>query len=294
MKYKRYSDVKEFYNDTFSILLKNELQNTLPLGNVILGNKGGEPDGWRNTKNWYMSTITDDDNTVLLTVIMTPPYNITMYETDNLPNDEALICLCDNLISQNITVPGITSENKLAERFAKVYTQKTRIYYKMRKNLRIYKLEKLSEHIELFGKVRKAQKKDLSFLPYWYKGFNEDCSLGALSLKDAFIASERDIEKGLLYVLEDDGVPVSISAALREVVNGRCVGRVYTPPYFRKKGYACSCVAQVSEIVLNMGYKYSSLFTDLSNPVSNSIYQKIGYKTVCDNNELEFSNELSN
>jgi len=89
-------------------------------------------------------------------------------------------------------------------------------------------------------------------------------------------------------VPEDGGVPVSMAAAVREMITGRCIGMVYTPPYYRNHGYAMSCVAQVSQRILDEGYAYASLFTDLANPVSNSIYQRIGYRPVCDYNEMAF------
>lgn len=288
MKCNHYHNVKEFYKDTFPIFLKDEVQNTLPLGNVVLGNNGGEPDGWRNTKNWFMATITDNLNNILLSAIMTPPFNITMYETDNIANVDAVNFLCDYLISKNISIPGITSENNLAERFAKIYTKKINMDYKIRTNMRIYKLEKVNENIALVGKLRRAKEKDLFFLPYWYDAFYNDCSLINQNFDDAVLAAKRAINKNMFYILEDDGMPVSIASCQREIVTGRCVNMVYTPPYFRKKGYASSCVAQVSQIVLDRNYKYVSLFTDLDNPISNSIYQKIGYKVVCDYNELEF------
>ena len=49
MKLVRYTDAKLFYEDTYAILERHEAQNALPLGNVIVGKKGGAPDGWRNT-----------------------------------------------------------------------------------------------------------------------------------------------------------------------------------------------------------------------------------------------------
>lgn len=288
MIYRRFYEAKAFYNATYPILLKHEVQNSLPLGNVVLGNKGGEPDGWRNTKNWYMSTVSDDAGNIRLVSIMTPPYNITMYETDNLPNDEALNCLCDNIFAENIAVPGITSENVLAERFAKIHTNKMNMKYKVHENMRIYILTEVNKDIPLIGHLRKAEKRDMCFLPYWHNGFNSDCNMGSQDLNEAVSNIERVIEQGMLYLLEDNDMPVTMAAAQREIINGRCVGMVYTPPYFRKSGYATSCVAQVSQEVLDMGYQYVSLFTDLSNPVSNSIYQKIGYKPVCDYNKVQF------
>lgn len=289
MKYKRFNDAKEFYNVTFSILLKHEAQNSLPLGNVVLGNNGGELSGWRNTNNWYMSIVCDNIGSILLVAIMTPPFNMTLYETDNLSNDSALDCLCKNIYEENIAVPGVTSENKLAERFAKAYTKLTDMTYNVHKNMRIYTLDKVNENIPLTGIMRTAEKKDLCFLPYWHNSFHTDCDLGAQNLEDSFSNVSRAINHKSLFVLEDNGMPVSMASTLREIVTGRCIGMVYTPHYFRKNGYASSCVAQVSQIVLDMGYKYVSLFTDLLNPTSNSIYQKIGYKPICDYNQIAFT-----
>lgn len=289
MKYNRFKDTKKFYNATFSILLKHEAQNSLPLGNVVLGNNGGEPDGWRNINNWYMSTISDHADNILLVAIMTPPFNITLYETDNSPNDNALGCLCKNIVEENIIVQGVTAENKLAERFAKIYTTIMDMGYNIHRNMRIYTLDKVNDNIPLIGRVRKAEKKDLYFLPYWYNGFNTDCDLFSQNLEDTLSNINIAINHKSLFVLEDNGMPVSMASTLREIITGRCIGMVYTPPYFRKSGYASSCVAQISQIVLDMGYKYVSLFTDLSNPISNSIYQKIGYKPICDYNELIFT-----
>lgn len=54
------------------------------------------------------------------------------------------------------------------------------------------------------------------------------------------------------------------------------------------KGYATSCVAQLSQMALDKGFKRCVLYTDLLNSISNSIYQKIGYKAVCDSLMLKF------
>lgn len=237
MKYKHFKDAKEFYNATYSVLLKHEAQNSLPLGNVVIGNNGGEPDGWRNTANWYMSTVSDDTGNILLVAIMTPPFNITLYETDNLPNDNALDCLCKNIFEEKVAVPGVTSENKLAERFAQAYTNLMGTTYNVHKNMRIYTLDKVYESVLLIGTVRKAEKKDLYFLPYWNVGFNTDCDLGNQNLEDALTNVSRAINHNSLFVLEDNGIPVSMASTLREIITGRCVGGVYTPPYFRNNGY---------------------------------------------------------
>ncbi|MBJ6958567.1 GNAT family N-acetyltransferase, partial [Vibrio cholerae] len=59
------------------------------------------------------------------------------------------------------------------------------------------------------------------------------------------------------------------------------IGGVYTPPEFRKKGFASKLVANISQIILDSG-KFPSLLTDLDNPTSNHIYKEIGFVACSD------------
>ena len=49
-------------------------------------------------------------------------------------------------------------------------------------------------------------------------------------------------------------------------------------------------VADLSQMLLDKGFKYCLLFTDLANPTSNNIYRQIGYQPVSDWNEYSFFN----
>ena len=287
MKYQRFSDAGAFYDAAFSVLLRDEAQNSLPLGNAILGKNGGEPDGWRNPQNWYMATVSDESG-VVLTAIMTPPFNLTLYETDNLPRAGALESLCQNILAEGIDIPGVTCEKQLAERFAAVFCPLTTAAPHIRKNLRVYKLTQVEASIPRIGSLRLAAPSDLHFLPYWHQGFHTDCGMGTPELPEEFSAVSRFVSRERLFVLEHDGMPVSMAGISREIITGSCVGMVYTPPYLRAKGYAMSCVAQLSELILARGQHYASLFTNLANPTSNSIYQKIGYVPLCDSMMLKF------
>ena len=63
---------------------------------------------------------------------------------------------------------------------------------------------------------------------------------------------------------------------------------VYTPPELRRRGYASAAVSALTKKLLDSGRKFVFLFTDLSNPTSNKIYQQMGYQAVCDINETDF------
>lgn len=84
-------------------------------------------------------------------------------------------------------------------------------------------------------------------------------------------------------------MPVSMAGTSGPTPNGIRVNLVYTPPEHRRQGYASSCVAALSQALLNQGRKYCFLLTDLANPTSNHIYQTIGYRSRGDVTEYCFS-----
>jgi predicted GNAT family acetyltransferase len=53
---------------------------------------------------------------------------------------------------------------------------------------------------------------------------------------------------------------------------------VYTPPDQRGRGFAAALVGQVSADARAAGARDCLLYTQLTNPVSNKIYQRLGYE----------------
>lgn len=64
---------------------------------------------------------------------------------------------------------------------------------------------------------------------------------------------------------------------------------VYTPPKYSCRGYASATVAALSQYLLNQENQFCFLLTDLANPISNHIYQDIGYQPVGDWHQYSFS-----
>ena len=84
-----------------------------------------------------------------------------------------------------------------------------------------------------------------------------------------------------IYILEVDNQVVSMAGRLRALSITESVGYVYTPKSLRGNGYGSQIVEEVTRQVLSDG-KVATLYTDLSNLTSNSIYMKIGYEPYCD------------
>jgi predicted GNAT family acetyltransferase len=66
------------------------------------------------------------------------------------------------------------------------------------------------------------------------------------------------------------------------------VGPVYTPPAARGRGYGSAVTATASQAAIDAGASHVVLYTDLSNPTSNAIYQAIGYRPDHDADEVAF------
>jgi len=284
MDFKIYADVKAFYTDVYDVLMADEAQNMLILGNLIIGYEGKDTFDWRDPANWVMATASDG-GAVRLVALMTPPFGITLYAVGDFA--ASVKCLADGLIAANINVPGVVTEKALAAAFADVYCAAMGLKPAVATEMRIYELVAVNADVPKSGRFRPADARDLSFVPYWMEGFYAE----ATSAKDPVIS---DIEKyrhaiGDMYVLEDGGCVVATAKISRKTASAACVSFVYTPPYFRGRGYASSVVAHLSQKCLDDGFKSCVLYTDLANPTSNSIYQKIGYNPIADSLEIKFT-----
>ena len=92
----------------------------------------------------------------------------------------------------------------------------------------------------------------------------------------------------------DEGEVVSICGYGSPTPNGVRIGPVYTPPELRGHGYATALTAELSQRLLDGrlyegGRRFCFLYTDLANPTSNAIYERIGYRRIAEAAEVVFS-----
>ena len=90
------------------------------------------------------------------------------------------------------------------------------------------------------------------------------------------------------YLLEKDGKIVATASCNRHLTKGKSIGNVFTPKEERGNGYAYNLVYRISKEFLDSGMEYCVLFTDDSNPISNHVYEKIGYERRADTMEILF------
>jgi uncharacterized protein len=132
------------------------------------------------------------------------------------------------------------------------------------------------------GLMRLASAAEASLIASLLDAFEREAVPHEVGRRDLRALAERMIARGAAFFWEDTGVCVALAAWQRRVGRGASIAPVYTPPELRSRGYATALVAALSQHMLDSGCEYTSLFTDLANPISNGIYPKVGYRVLCD------------
>lgn len=134
-------------------------------------------------------------------------------------------------------------------------------------------------------KFRVAGLDDISLVAEWMEDFQNECTPHDPKFDYIKMATEK-IGKGMIFLLEDGMQQVSMAGRSRDTATSSAVNLVFTPKSLRGNGYASFVTAKLTQHLLDQGKRETNLFTDMSNPTSNKIYQNIGYEFVCDSVHL--------
>lgn len=272
MEVKVYPNADDFLQETQAVLLQNEAENNLILGlSLRIQN---EPSFFTAP---FLATVSDE-NGLALAAIRTPPHFLILYAAEDY--QAALQTLANYLQETNADLPGVIAPSELAEDFAKLWAEANRFGYRVGVYERIYELTEVVPPKPSGGFLRQMAQEDSELVARWLQEFHHEAVRNDPPV-DYQAAAQRYLNNNYMYIWDDEQ-PVTMVATSRSTLHGICIGPVYTPPLFRGKGYASNCVAELSQKMLSSGRKFCCLFTDLSNPTSNSIYQKIGYKPLRD------------
>jgi GNAT superfamily N-acetyltransferase len=183
---------------------------------------------------------------------------------------------------------GVNAHAEAAEAFAVAWTGATGGEAAVHRRLRLYRLAELAwPDPAPDGAPRDATDSDVPLLTGWFTAFAAE--VADSDGEDQSAAVRDKLSYGGVLIWEAGGAPVSIACVTRQVAGMTRVGPVYTPPGLRGHGYASAATAAVSARALDAGAGEVLLYTGLANPVSNSIYQRIGYREVEDRLALAFS-----
>ena len=232
-----------------------------------------------------MALVKDEHGKMGASALMTPPFALVVQsEPINKP---ALETLADTLIGNDWPLPGVNGVDAVSDCFAEIWQEKTGQQARRIMNTRAYELRQVVPVEYPSGGMTLAKESDAQCGADMLNAMAEEIIVGPKRQYTAQSMLEI-IRKQYVFFWQDAGEIVSITIANRPQIKGICVGGVYTPPALRKRGYARALVAEVSKELLGRGYEFTNLFTDLSNPTSNKIYQEVGYRPICDYHQYEF------
>ncbi len=235
---------------------------------------------------WFC--LISDDTDIAALAWRTPPYLVGLaWHAGNV--EEAISLLIKSVRNHWQVIPGVTGHREVTDLFAKKWSISFKTPIQSIQSQRTYRLDAINRISPAPGSLRLATLEDKELVFKWTRAFGSDTNqVSDRENPERLII--QSIESGEIYLWEDAGQPISMAAKTRPTDHGMTVGRVYTPPELRRKGYATSCVTGVCREILKNGYDFCTLYTDLSNPTSNSIYMKIGFRPVCDSAQYTFSN----
>lgn len=211
----------------------------------------------------------------------TPPYPVGLSRVAA----GAAAALAGTLADAGRSPGGVNGSPETARAFAAAWQARTGCEVTVHRRMRQYRLAGLTPpDPPPPGAPRTAVDADRDLLVRWLTAF-------AVDVNDppgdpARLVGERLSHGGL--TLWEDGQPVSLAGRTPQVAGQVRVGPVFTPAELRGRGFAGAVTAAVSQAALATGAEEVLLYTDLDNPTSNALYQRLGYRPTGDHLSLLF------
>lgn len=269
-------DPAVFLEKAGPLLLEDEARHNLML--ALASTLRDHPERYPDFRLW----LVEQDGEPVGAALRTAPHNLVLARASD---DSAVDALAEALDDE---LPGVVGALPEVEQFAHAWASKNGVTPQLRIAQGIYALEQVEPVASVPGAMRMASSADRPLLLEWFLAFGIEAlphpDEERLTREVDHRLSSADAGVGLW---ENDGA-VSLAGFGGLTPNGIRVGPVYTPLELRGRGYASALVAELSSSLLAGGRRFCFLYTDLANPTSNKIYERIGYVRVCESAEIEF------
>ena len=228
-------------------------------------------------------TVEEDGSRVVGLAMHTPPHNMFL---SRMPENAAFV-LAREVAHSGRKPSGVNGVLGSTTAFARAWEETTGHPSIVVRETRMYRLVEL--HVpSAAGQADRAEaSQDLGVVTEWLAAFHDEAQPHA-PVDDWTAVAQRRMNAGELHLWRVDGEPVAVAGVSRAVAGVARVGPVYTPQTSRGNGYGSSVTAAATSAALTEGAQHVVLYTDLANPISNSIYQNIGYQPDHDAEERAF------
>ncbi len=276
MAFAAIDDPGEFRRRAASLLVDESRHN------LILGLSGTLMTAPERYDDFNLFVVSDEQRAIAAALI-TPPHNLIL--ADAL-GKEAVDELISGLLEHGVSIPGAIGNRPTIEWFVARWSERSGARMRSSMEQGVFALTEVADLGTAAGEARLAEGGDFELIQGWMRDFVAE-AIPDEPYDEAEIAEmiRRRLSGDTLssyWLWTVQGRPTSWSGHGGPTGRGIRIGPVYTPPQDRGNGYATSLVAHQSKWLLENGYGLCFLYTDLANPTSNRIYERIGYRQVAE------------
>ena len=270
-------DPAAFLEQAGPLLLEDEARHNLILG--LASALRDQPERYPDFRLW----LVEENGEPVGAALRTAPHNLVLARARDDSAVDALAQAVDD------ELPGVVGALPEVEHFARAWAARSGATARRSFAQGIFALERVDSVAGVPGAMRMAGSADRPLLREWFLAFGVEALPGQPD--EERLVRELDYRLASAdagVALWEDNRAVSLAGFGGPTPNGIRIGPVYTPPELRGRGYASALVAELSSTLLAGGRRFCFLYTDLANPTSNKIYERIGYVRVCESAEIEF------
>jgi len=271
-------DLEAFADRTWDLLARGPVQHTVALSIVQQLRRGQRWSDAAPLFAWF-----EDGDGVRGAACMTPPFEMLLAEVPADTSDGLVAALR----AEQVALPGVNGDVSTVERFVDPWLAGAGLRARTAFEQRLYALGTLAPpDPPPPGRARVATADDVGLAAGWLSEFQAEAGVPSTDVESAARAGVAD---GRIWLWEaQDATPVSLAGRTATAIGVARVAPVYTPPEARRRGYGAAITAACTADALQRDAEHVVLFTDLANPTSNSIYQRIGFRPVADRRVVRF------
>jgi predicted GNAT family acetyltransferase len=261
-----HANAAEFVRLAEPFLMANELANAVTLGAALQG------------KGRFFATASSND------VVVATAFSANgaaLWLSDGPIG--AATKLAELIVQTNQAPREVCAPNEIALEFTERITSGGGVIYAADYGLRLYQvngntLMPVVKHA-VAGSLVVAHEVDLPLVRSWVSAFGLEVNYG----DDAGLQSmaKQALLDGRLYFWSD-AQPLAMLWRSSPTANTERIAGVFTPTAQRGQGYSAAANLALAKLILAEGKSCVCLLADVTNPISNAMYVKLGYQPALD------------
>jgi uncharacterized protein len=261
-----HSSAAEFLDKAQLFLMRNELENAITLGAALQG-KGHLFAGVMSQGSVIATAFSATGSVLWLSDCPAGPASKiaqVLHQHNRLPRE---ICAPSSVALEfTQSVAAISASSYCADYGLRLYqTQLSTLIPRLAR--------------PTAGNLVLAQETDLPLVLHWASAFGAEVNYGDDAAVQA-MATQAVLEQRLYFW--HNVQPVAMLWRSSPTPNTERVGMVYTPVAQRGQGFSAAANLALAKLILASGKQTVCLLADLTNPISNALYLKLGYRPVVD------------